>query len=77
MREAIGERFSTRFTDGEIIAKEGPGKGFASYPWVLDRYERALDLSPAESWLLHRMIKHAWVSGGLVFISMAKVCRES
>jgi len=77
MSETTGERFSTQFSDGDIIANEGPGKGFASYPWVLDKYERALDLSPAESWLLHRMIKHAWVSGGLVFMSLSKVCRES
>ena len=77
MSESVGERFSTEFSDGEIIANEGPGKGFASYPWVLDKYERALGLKPTEAWLLHRMIKHYWKSGGLVFISMSKVCRES
>jgi hypothetical protein len=77
MSEISGERYSSRFTDGQVIVNEGPGKGFASYPWVLDRYERALDLSPAESWLLHRLIKYAWKSGGLVFVSMRKICREA
>jgi hypothetical protein len=75
--EGVGERFSTEFSDGKIIANEGPGKGFASYPWVLDKYERALGLEPSEAWLLHRMIKHHWEAGGLVFISMSKVCREA
>jgi hypothetical protein len=75
--DSIGERFSSKYVSGEIISSEGPGKGFASYPWVLDKYERALGLKPAEAWLLHRMIKHCWKGGGQVFISMSKVCREA
>ena len=77
MSETIGERFSTQFSDGEIIANEGPGKGFASYPWVLDDYERALDLSIAESWLLKRLIKHYWKSDSLVYLNKSKICRSS
>ncbi len=70
-------RYWGDYADGEIIAAEGPGKGFASYPWVLDHYERALDLSPTESWLIHRMIKYVWKEGGYAFPSMRKVSEEA
>lgn len=77
MSEDSENRFESKFFPGRIIGGEGPGKGFASYPWILDDYERVLDLSPEESWLLHRMLKHAWKQDTLVHISMARVCRDA
>lgn len=77
--EKTGARFEGRLIPnmGVFIAAEGPGKGFASYPWALDRYERALGITPEETWLLHRMMKHYWKAGGEVNISMRKVCDDA
>lgn len=71
------ERFASSYDNGEIIAGEGPGKGFASYPWALDEYERALGLKPLETWLMKRMLRHSWEKGTLVFVSFRKVCRDA
>lgn len=62
---------------GEIILGEGPGGGLASYPWALDDYERVLDLSPAEAWLLKRLIKQVWKEGSLAYPSMRKISRQA
>lgn len=62
---------------GEIIEAEGPGQGFALMPWALDKYERALRLRPAESWLMRRLLKHAWEFGAPVFISLRRTAIEA
>ncbi len=62
---------------GEAILHEGAGGGWYALPWILGKYERVLDLKPAESWLLTRMLKHAWNSETLVYISFRKVAREA
>jgi hypothetical protein len=77
MKDSQEERFSTTYTDGTIIIKEGKGGGYASYPWALHDYERALDISVKESWLISRMVKHSWEKRRIVNISMSKVCRKS
>lgn len=62
---------------GQAILHEGPGGGFASYPWILDKYERALGLTVGETWLLKRMLAHAWTFAGCAFISLRKAARQS
>jgi biotin operon repressor len=62
---------------GEVIASAGPGKGFAMVPWTLDTYERALRLKPAETWLLKRMLQHAWEADTPVYLSQKKIAREA
>jgi len=64
--------FEGHFAIGRIITGEGPGDGAAFYPWQLDRYERVMRLRPGETWLLKRLIKHAWELGRPVYISLHK-----
>jgi len=71
------QRFGAAYGIGKTITREGPGDGYASYPWALDCHERDLGLSPNESWLLKKMIKHVWVFEEPSFISMRKLTRES
>lgn len=71
----LGE--NERLYIGQTVEAEGPGKGVAMFPWILDHYERMLRLRPGETWLLKRMLKHAWKFRGLVYISMRKVAREA
>ena len=65
----------------EAIQGEGPGdgpsKGFALCPWVLDKYERVLRLRPFDTWLLKRFLKHAWEFGADVFLSLRRITREA
>lgn len=70
-------RFGGPYSIGKTIAREGPGEGYASYPWALDHYERELGLTPRETWLLKRMLKYAWDFGKPVYISLRKVTREA
>lgn len=62
---------------GEVIRNGGPGEGVALLPWALDTYERVLRLKPEETWLLKRMLKHAWEADTSVFLSLHKVTREA
>lgn len=71
------DRYQNIFGDGDLILNEGPGKGFASYPWVLDKYERSLGLSIQESWLIKHFIKFSWDSKGVVNPSVRRISRES
>jgi hypothetical protein len=70
-------RFGAEYGIGKVIVKAGPGQGYASYPWALDEYERDMGITPTESWLLKRLIKHSWNFGKHVFISMRKITRDS
>jgi hypothetical protein len=70
-------RFGAQYHVGKTITREGPSAGYASYPWALDHYERDLGLTPRETWLLKRMLKHAWYFGKPVYISLRKVTREA
>ena len=54
-----------------------PGKGTATTPWVLDDYERVLRLDPIDTWLLKRMLKHAWTIDAQVFISQRQIERQA
>jgi len=62
---------------GETIVAEGPGGGAAMVPWCLDHYERMLRLRPVESWLLRRMLAHAWSWRTPVYLSLSKIEAES
>jgi len=62
---------------GETIAGEGPGKGWAALPWCMDKYERVMALRPQDTWLLKRLLKHAWNYDGEVFISQRLVSIEA
>lgn len=62
---------------GEIVQSAGPGKGMSMLPWALWRYERVLRLRPAETWLLARLMAHAWTFGGEVYPSLRKTSLES
>lgn len=66
-------RFSSRFTDGQIIVNEGEGNGATSYPWALNDYEAALGLHPIETWLLIKMIGHVWKQDSRSYFSMSGV----
>jgi DNA-binding MarR family transcriptional regulator len=68
---------SDRLTISDAIMCAGPGDGVAVLPWALDRYERALRLRPGETWLLKRMLKHAWTHEGEVFLSQRKISFEA
>lgn len=61
----------------EAIRGEGPGQGFAMVPWILDHYERALRLQPGETWLLKRLLKHAWEYDSVVYVSQRKIAIEA
>ena len=61
---------------GEAIVAEGPGKGFAMYPWALDKYERVLGLRPAEAWLAKRLLKYKWSENAIVYPSMRLLSLE-
>ncbi len=62
---------------GEAITSAGPGEGFAMVPWALDRYEGTLRLKPIDSWLLRRMLAHAWEFGCAVYLSIRKMSFET
>ncbi len=70
-------RYESKLGSGAIIEIEGPGNGFASYPWILNKYERKLGLKPEISWALILLLKYLWKSNGLVFPSKNKITRES
>jgi hypothetical protein len=82
-RERFGGDLSWPLPDGgianvgHVITGEGPGEGFTMLPWAMDRYERVMRLRPGETWLLKRLIKHAWRSNGECFISQKKLEREA
>jgi DNA-binding MarR family transcriptional regulator len=61
---------------GEVILDEG-NNGFTPIPAVFDKYEKAMNLRPQDSWLLRRMLKHAWTSETPVNISFSKLAREA
>jgi hypothetical protein len=67
------EKDGLKLNIGKVISGEGPGQGFAMLPWALDEYEKVLRLRPGESWLLKRMLAHAWTYGGEVFLSMRAI----
>ncbi len=69
-----GER---RLNIGDAITGVGPGEGFAMVPWALDRYEGTLRLKPVDSWLLRRMLAHAWEFGSTVYLSIRKMSLET
>jgi hypothetical protein len=72
------KRFGEDYGIGKIIARAaGVGDGYASSPWILDEYERTMGITPTESWLLKRLIKHSWNFGDYVYISMRKIARDS
>ncbi len=66
-----------RLNVGEAIISAGPGDGFAMVPWALDRYEGTLRLKPTDSWLLRRMLAHAWEFGSTVYLSIRKMSLET
>jgi hypothetical protein len=73
-------RYANHFDDGRIIKKASglkKGKGYASYPWALDENEKSLGLSPKESWLMKRLLKHHWLLGGVVYPSISKIAETS
>lgn len=70
-------RFSTKFFNGTYLLEEGLGDGYSSYPNALDKYERALGLNPPLSWLVKRMISHAWNEGTHVYLSMNKIRKQT
>lgn len=76
-----GRRWSlpdgTKLDVGEVITSAGPGEGVALLPWALDRYERALGLTRDETWLLKRLLKHAWTADTSVYFSIRKITREA
>lgn len=85
---SIEERFGTGYNwsvNGgradlyEVIrkGKRTPGKGSATIPWELDSYERVLRLGPIDTWLLKRMLKHAWQLDRPVFISQRQMERQA
>ena len=77
-RENLELRFGAGFQEGgEAILSEGAGGGWYALPWMLEKYERVLDLKPSEAWLLTRMLKHSWDSDTLVHISFRKVERKA
>lgn len=67
----------TKLDVGELIASAGPGEGVTLLPWALDRYERALGLTRDETWLLKRLLKHAWTADTPVYFSIRKITREA
>ena len=71
------QRYDFLYGNHEIIAGEGPGEGFASYPWALDKYERSLGLCIQETWILKRLLKYSWTSEGIVYPSIRNMERES
>ena len=73
----FAKRFSTQWTDGQIIVDEGEGYGATSYPWALNDYEAALGLSPSETWLLIKMIGHVWELDGRSYFSMAGIVKTA
>lgn len=61
----------------EAIHQGAMGGGAYSYPAILDRYERALGLKPAEAWLLKRLLTFDWEGKGYVFCSLRKISEEA
>lgn len=86
-QRSIGSRFGDacemalpdgrRFNVAEVIQSGAPGDGWTPLPTALDVYEAALGLTVPETWLLKRMLAHAWTWRTPVYLSMRKVARQS
>jgi len=65
---------------GALITESGGEQcrgGAYSYPGALDRYEKALGLKPAESWLMKRLLSLDWTGKRYVWCSLRKISEEA
>ena len=73
-------RYANFFDWGGVIHNE-PGfencLAYASTPWPLDKYEKALGLKPNERWLLDKFLKHVWYFGGYAFPNLSRIAENS
>ncbi len=73
-------RYANFFDWGGVIHNE-PGfensLAYASTPWPLDKYEKALGLKPNERWLLDKFLKHVWYLGGYAFPNLSRIAENS
>lgn len=63
-----------RVNIGQAIYHEN---GFRAIPWLLPKYERALQLKPLDAWLLYRYVGHSWEWGKPVALSVRKMKLEA
>ena len=77
MENSKSQRFTNMLDGGGILVSEGKGAGFASYPWILPKYERALDLIPMEVYVIHKALMHNWDARGVAWFSVNKMAKSA
>jgi len=73
-------RYANFFDWGGVIHNETGFENslaYASTPWPLDKYEKALGLKPNERWLLDKFLKHVWYLGGKAFPNLSRITENS